>query len=200
MRTTTAFLLPFHRARQFYRTESLHMPRRLWCSVQLLKKRGVMFTANSTPPQLTFCPNVTASSAATDQNTNTTQLHATTDGHQRCRATATAPAAARAPDFAAPQSVGRPARRGATISAPLSASCAASLAPAPVSKDPGSRFTCVEGNSCDNNDKDFFERTPSATEFNNCPTGCFYRQLYMFRVLTPIIRSWYSCNYSLYWY
>ena len=22
------------------------------------------------------------------------------------------------------------------------------------------------------------------------------RQLYMFRVLTPIIRSWYSCNYS----
>ena len=27
----------------------------------------------------------------------------------------------------------------------------------------------------------------------------FCRQLYMFRVLTPIIRSWYSCNYS-YWY
>ena len=24
----------------------------------------------------------------------------------------------------------------------------------------------------------------------------FCRQLYMFRVLTPIIRSWYSCNYS----
>ena len=23
----------------------------------------------------------------------------------------------------------------------------------------------------------------------------FCRQLYMFRVLTPIIRSWYSCNY-----
>jgi len=27
----------------------------------------------------------------------------------------------------------------------------------------------------------------------------FSRQLYMFRVLTPIIRSWYSCNYS-FWY
>ena len=27
----------------------------------------------------------------------------------------------------------------------------------------------------------------------------FCRQLYMFRVLTPIIRSWYSCNYS-FWY
>jgi len=25
------------------------------------------------------------------------------------------------------------------------------------------------------------------------------RQLYMFRMLTPIIRSWYSCNYS-FWY
>ena len=24
----------------------------------------------------------------------------------------------------------------------------------------------------------------------------FCRQLYMFRLLTPIIRSWYSCNYS----
>ena len=43
-------------------------------------------------------------------------------------------------------------------------------------------------------------------EFNNCPTRCnlfsslhFCRQLYMFRVLTPIIRSWYSCNYS-FWY
>ena len=40
-------------------------------------------------------------------------------------------------------------------------------------------------------------------EFNNCPTRCdlfnllhFCRQLYMFRVLTPIMRSWYSCNYS----
>jgi len=35
------------------------------------------------------------------------------------------------------------------------------------------------------------------------PTRCdlfsllhFHRQLYMYRVLTPIIRSWYSCNYS----
>jgi len=43
-------------------------------------------------------------------------------------------------------------------------------------------------------------------QFNNCPTKCdlfsllhFCRQLYMFRVLTPIIRSWYSCNYS-FWY
>ena len=43
-------------------------------------------------------------------------------------------------------------------------------------------------------------------EFNNYPTRCdlfsllyFCRQLYMFRVLTPIIRSWYSCNYS-FWY
>jgi len=40
----------------------------------------------------------------------------------------------------------------------------------------------------------------------NCPTRCdlfnlllFCKQLYMFRVLTPIIRSWYSCNYS-FWY
>jgi len=43
-------------------------------------------------------------------------------------------------------------------------------------------------------------------EFNNCPTRCdlfsllhFCRQLYMFRVLTPIIRSSYNCNYS-FWY
>jgi len=44
-------------------------------------------------------------------------------------------------------------------------------------------------------------------EFNDFPTRCdlvsllhFCRQLYMFRVLTPIIRSWYSCKYSfLYW-
>ena len=40
-------------------------------------------------------------------------------------------------------------------------------------------------------------------EFNNCPTRCdlfsslyFCRQLYMFQVLTPIIRCSYSCNYS----
>jgi hypothetical protein len=41
----------------------------------------------------------------------------------------------------------------------------------------------------------------------NCPTRCdllsllyFCRQLYMFRVLTPIIRSSYNCNYSFsYW-
>jgi hypothetical protein len=44
------------------------------------------------------------------------------------------------------------------------------------------------------------------TEFNNCPTRCdlfnllyFCRQLYMFRVLTPIISSSYNCNYS-FWY
>jgi len=43
-------------------------------------------------------------------------------------------------------------------------------------------------------------------EFNNCPTRCdlfsllhFCRQLYMFRVLTTIIRSSYSCNCS-FWY
>jgi len=43
-------------------------------------------------------------------------------------------------------------------------------------------------------------------EFNNCPTRCgffsllhFCRQLYMFRALTPIIRSSYKCNYS-FWY
>ena len=40
-------------------------------------------------------------------------------------------------------------------------------------------------------------------EFNNCPTRCdlfsllhFCRQLYMFRVLKPINRSSYNCNYS----
>ena len=39
--------------------------------------------------------------------------------------------------------------------------------------------------------------------FNNFPTRCdlfillhYYRQLYMFRVLTPIIRSSYNCKYS----
>jgi len=43
-------------------------------------------------------------------------------------------------------------------------------------------------------------------EFNNCPTRCdlfsllhFCRQLYMLRVLTPIIRSSYNCIYS-FWY
>ena len=43
-------------------------------------------------------------------------------------------------------------------------------------------------------------------EFNNCPTRCelfrllhFCRQLYVFRVLTHIIRSSYNCNYS-FWY
>ena len=43
-------------------------------------------------------------------------------------------------------------------------------------------------------------------KFNNCPTRCdlfsllyFCRQLYMFRVSTPIIRSSYNCNYS-FWY
>jgi len=40
-------------------------------------------------------------------------------------------------------------------------------------------------------------------KLNNCPTRCdlfsllhICRQLYMFRVLTPIIRSSYNCNYS----
>ena len=53
-------------------------------------------------------------------------------------------------------------------------------------------------------------RSPSGNvpviEFNNCPTRCdlfsllyFCRQLYMFRVLTPIIRSSYTCSYS-FWY
>jgi len=44
-------------------------------------------------------------------------------------------------------------------------------------------------------------------EFNNFPTRCdllsllhFYRQLYMFQVLTPIIRSSINCKYSFcYW-
>ena len=43
-------------------------------------------------------------------------------------------------------------------------------------------------------------------KFNNCQTKCnlfsslyFCRQLYMFRMLTPIIRSLYNCNYS-FWY
>ena len=43
-------------------------------------------------------------------------------------------------------------------------------------------------------------------EFDKCPTRCdlfsllyFCRQLYTFRVLTPIIRSSYNCNYS-FWY
>ena len=43
-------------------------------------------------------------------------------------------------------------------------------------------------------------------EFINCPTRCnlfsllhFCRQLYMFPVLTPTIRSSYNCSYSL-WY
>ena len=43
-------------------------------------------------------------------------------------------------------------------------------------------------------------------EFNNCPRRCdlfsllhFCRQLYMFRVLTSVIRSSYNCNYS-FWY
>ena len=46
----------------------------------------------------------------------------------------------------------------------------------------------------------------SWTDFNNCPTRCdlfsllyFCRQLYMFQVLTPIIRSSYNSYYS-FWY
>ena len=55
----------------------------------------------------------------------------------------------------------------------------------------------------------FFQYTwvrASWIRFNNCPTRCdlfsllyFCRQLYMFRVLTLIIRSLYNCNYS-FWY
>ena len=96
--------------------------------------------------KLTFCPKVTASSAATHQNTNTTHLHNFSNGHQCCRTTA--PAAASTPDCAAP------AWRGATISAPLLA-CVSSLAPTPVSKGPRSRLTCIQGSSCDNTDKAF---------------------------------------------
>ena len=51
-----------------------------------------------------------------------------------------------------------------------------------------------------------FQLLQQLPEFNNCPTRCdlfslsyFCRQLYMFRVLTPIIRSSYNCNYS-FWY
>lgn len=90
-------------------------------------------------------------------HTHTTLLRALTDGHQRCRTTA--PAAASTLDCVAPQSVGRPARWGA-ISALLLASCAASLAAVPLSKDPRLGLTCIQGNSCDNTGKDFFERTP----------------------------------------
>jgi len=43
----------------------------------------------------------------------------------------------------------------------------------------------------------------SVFKFKNCPTRCnlfsllyFCRQLYMFRALTPNIRSSYNCNYS----
>ena len=50
----------------------------------------------------------------------------------------------------------------------------------------------------------FLGKVPS--QFNDFPVRCdlfgllhYCRQLYVFRVLTPIIRSWYSCNYS-FWY
>jgi len=47
-------------------------------------------------------------------------------------------------------------------------------------------------------------KSKSVLDFNNCfPTRCdlfslllFCRQFYMFRVLTPIIRSSYNCNYN----
>ena len=52
----------------------------------------------------------------------------------------------------------------------------------------------------------FFHNNNALLKFNNCPTRCdlfnllyFCKQIYMFRVLTPIIRSWYNCNYS-FWY
>jgi len=53
-----------------------------------------------------------------------------------------------------------------------------------------------------------FWKEEMKVEFNNCPKRCdlfsllyFCRQLYMFmfRMLTPIIRSSYNCNYS-FWY
>ena len=155
---STAFLLPFHRERQFLtHRKSSSAEAVVVLGTAVKETQCVTFKAKSIPPKLTFCPDVKASSAGTDQNTNKTQYHTNTDGHQRCRATVTA--AARKADLAAAQSVGRPARRGNTISAPLSASCATSLAPAPVPEDRGSRLPCIEGNRCDNNDKDFFERT-----------------------------------------
>jgi len=62
------------------------------------------------------------------------------------------------------------------------------LAPPPGKTNDSFLYTCVRA---------------QWIEFNNSPTRCdlfsllhFCRQLYMFRVLTPIIRSWYSCNYS----
>ena len=130
----------------------------MWCSVQLLKKRSVMFTANSTPPKLTFCPDVKASPAATNQNTDTTLIH-TTD---------------RQPPALPCDCLASSSRlRRTTICRPASTEGSdRSLRPsrllvlhltrwlAPVSKERGSRLACTEGNSCDNNDKDFFERTP----------------------------------------
>jgi len=53
---------------------------------------------------------------------------------------------------------------------------------------------------------EFLFKNTEIIEFNNCPKRCdlfsllyLCRQLYMFRVLTPIIRSSYNCNYS-FWY
>ena len=42
-------------------------------------------------------------------------------------------------------------------------------------------------------------RTSQSVNLNNCPTRCDCRQLYMFRLLTPIIRGSYNCNYSFWW-
>ena len=49
-------------------------------------------------------------------------------------------------------------------------------------------------------------RTKHSLKLNNCPKRCdlfgllyFCRQLYVFQVLTPIIRSSHNCNYS-FWY
>ena len=70
---------------------------------------------------------------------------------------------------------------------------------------------CWENSSlfkiCKNNGYFFFTWVRASwIEFNNCPTRSdlfsllhFCRQLYMFQVLTPIIRSSYNCNYS-FWY
>ena len=79
---------------------------------------------------------------------------------------------------------------------------------------PCSQFPCIiklhvwtpSGPSSGRIEAEEMFKTLGCIEFNNCPTRCdlfsllyFCRHIYMFRVLTPIIRSSYSCNYS-FWY